>query len=54
LLEDYQTLLKFASANDFNALINKFQQPDIKYNSGLFDQLLVDKIVENISLVFSR
>jgi len=51
-LEDYQTLLKFASANDFNALINKFQQADIKYNSGLFDQLLVDKIVENISSVF--
>ncbi|WP_306349944.1 Eco57I restriction-modification methylase domain-containing protein [Flavobacterium sp. '19STA2R22 D10 B1'] len=51
-LEDYQTLLKFASANDFNALISKFQQADIKYNSGLFDQLLVDKIVENISSVF--
>ena len=51
-LEDYQTLLKFANANDFKALIKKFEQADKKYNSGLFDQLLKDKIVENISSVF--
>lgn len=51
-LEDYQTLLKFATANDFKALIKKFQQADKRYNSGLFDQLLKDKIVENISSVF--
>ena len=51
-LEDYQTLLKFANANDFNALINKFREADKRYNSGLFDQLLKDKIVENISSVF--
>jgi hypothetical protein len=51
-LEDYQTLLKFANANDFNALIKKFEQADKRYNSGLFDQLLKDKIVENISSVF--
>ena len=51
-LEDYQTLLKFADANDFNALIKKFEQADKKYNSGLFDQLLNDKIVGNISSVF--
>ncbi len=51
-LEDYQTLLKFASANDFKALIKKFEQADKRYNSGLFDQLLKDKIVENVSSVF--
>jgi len=51
-LEDYQTLLKFANANDFKALIKKFEQADKRYNSGLFDQLLKDKIVENISSAF--
>lgn len=51
-LEDYQTLLKFANANDFTALIKKFQQADKRYNSGLFDQLLKDKIIENVSSVF--
>ena len=51
-LEDYQTLLKFANTNDFNALIKKFEQADKRYNSGLFDHLLKDKIVENISSVF--
>lgn len=51
-LEDYQTLLKFANTNDFKALIKKFVEADKRYNSGLFDQLLKDKIVENISSVF--
>ena len=51
-LEDYQTLLKFANTNDFKALINKFQEADRRYNSGLFDQLLKNRIVENISSVF--
>jgi hypothetical protein len=51
-LEDYQTLLKFANANDFKALIEKFEEADKRYNSGLFDQLLKDKIVKNISSVF--
>lgn len=51
-LEDYQTLFKFANSNDFKALIQKFGQADKRYNSGLFDQLLKDKIVKNISSVF--
>ena len=51
-IEDYQTLLKFANTNDFNALVKKFQEADKRYNSGLFDQLLKDKIVGNISSVF--
>ena len=51
-LEYYQTLLKFANTNDFNALIEKFKEADKRYNSGLFDQLLKDKIIENISSIF--
>ncbi|MDL2311465.1 Eco57I restriction-modification methylase domain-containing protein [Bacteroidales bacterium OttesenSCG-928-B11] len=51
-LEDYQTLLKFANENDFKALIQKFQEADKRYNSGLFDQLLKEKIIENVSSVF--
>ena len=51
-LEVYQTLLQFATESDFNALIQKFIEADKRYNSGLFDQLLKDKIIENISSVF--
>jgi len=51
-LEDYQTLLKYADHNDFKALITKFQQADKRYNSGLFNQLLSDNLIENVSSVF--
>ncbi len=51
-LEDYKTLLKYADSNDFNALIIKFEQADKIYNSGLFDQLLSNEIIKNISSVF--
>jgi hypothetical protein len=51
-LEVYQTLLKFANENDFASLINKFEQADTTYNSGLFEQILADKIIENVSSVF--
>ena len=51
-LEEYQTLLKFANSTDFRALIRKFEDADRRYNSGLFDQLLKNKIIENISSVF--
>lgn len=51
-LEQYQTLLKYATDKDFEALIKKFEEADKRFNSGLFDQLLKDKIIENISSVF--
>ena len=51
-LETYQTLLQFADKKDFKALLKKFDQADKKYNSGLFDQFLSEKIIENISSVF--
>lgn len=51
-LETYQTLLQFANQQDFKALIKKFEQADKKYNSGLFDQFLSEKIIGNVSSVF--
>jgi hypothetical protein len=51
-LETYQTLLQFADKQDFKALLKKFNQADKKYNSGLFDQFLSEKIIGNISSVF--
>ena len=51
-LETYQTLLQFANQQNFKALLKKFNQADKKYNSGLFDQFLSDKIIGNISSVF--
>ncbi|MEW6616091.1 MAG: N-6 DNA methylase [Thermodesulfobacteriota bacterium] len=51
-LETYQSLLQFADKQDFKALLKKFDQADKKYNSGLFDQFLSEKIIGNISSVF--
>lgn len=51
-LEEYKTLLNFADAEDFQALVDKFRAADTRYNSGLFDQLLSDDIIGNISSVF--
>ena len=51
-LEVYQTLLQLATNDDFEALIEKFTKADKKYNSGLFDQLLSDEIIKNVSSVF--
>ena len=51
-LETYQTLLQYADQQDFKALLKKFDQADKKYNSGLFDQFLSEKIVGDISSVF--
>lgn len=51
-LEIYQTLLALANSDDFNSLIVQFSNADKKYNSGLFDQLLSDEIIKNVSSVF--
>lgn len=51
-LETYQTLFQFADRQDFKSLVKKFDQADKKYNSGLFDQFLSEKIIGNISSVF--
>lgn len=51
-LEDYQTLLRFATKKDFHALVSKFQMADKKYNSGLFKQQLKEQVLENSKSVF--
>jgi hypothetical protein len=51
-IEDYQTLFKMADEGNPHALIAKFKEADQRYNSGIFDQLLKDKIVADISSIF--
>lgn len=51
-LETYQTLLQFANSKDFSALLKKFNDADKKYNSGLFDQFLSEKIIGDVSSAF--
>ncbi|MDR2407680.1 MAG: hypothetical protein LBE13_06180, partial [Bacteroidales bacterium] len=51
-IEDYLTLFKMADEDTPYALIRKFKEADRQYNSGIFDQLLNDKIVLNISSIF--
>ncbi len=51
-LETYQTLLNFASNENYNALIQKFQEADRKYNAGLFNHPLIDEIISNNSSSF--
>ena len=51
-LETYKTLLNFAENNDFASLIKKFKEADKKYNAGLFDQPLTEKVVSDSSSAF--
>jgi hypothetical protein len=51
-IEEYQTLFKLAESGNYHALLEKFREADKRYNSGLFDQKLKDKVVENISSMF--
>lgn len=51
-LEVYRTLFLCADNGDANALITKFEEADRKYNSGLFEQSMVNQVVRNVSSVF--
>ncbi|MDR0585247.1 MAG: Eco57I restriction-modification methylase domain-containing protein [Treponema sp.] len=51
-IEDYRTLFKMADEGNPHALITKFKEADRRYNSGIFDQLLKDKILVDISSIF--
>lgn len=51
-LETYKTLLNFAENNDFDSLIKKFKEADKKYNAGLFNQPLKDKVISDSSSAF--
>jgi hypothetical protein len=51
-LETYKSLLNFANKSDFKALVKKFADADKKYNSGLFDQILSEELIGNVSSTF--
>lgn len=51
-LEDYKTLLNFADAKDFQALIEKLYQADKKYNAGLFKHTFAEEIINNNNSAF--
>ena len=51
-VEVYRTLLLCANRDDLNVLINKFEEADRKYNSGLFEQTLSEEIIRNLGSVF--
>lgn len=51
-LETYKTLLKCAENNDFASLIKKFKEADKKYNAGLFNQPLTNKVISDSSSAF--
>ena len=51
-IETYQLLLSIADHNRHNELVAKFREADKKYNSGLFEELLSENIVCNISSSF--
>lgn len=51
-IETYQKLLGIADKYSHKELIAKFKESDTKYNSGLFEELLSDDIICNISSSF--
>ncbi len=51
-IETYKDLLAIADGGNFDKLLEKFRKADTKYNSGLFDQALSDKVVCNASSAF--
>jgi len=53
-LEEYKTLLSFATKEDFKALLKKFEEADKKYNSGLFDNQYKENIISDNCSVFWR
>lgn len=51
-IETYQALLSIAENDSYSALIQKFREADRKYNSGLFDELLSENVIGQISSSF--
>lgn len=51
-IETYQVLLDIADHDSYTGLIAKFREADNKYNSGLFEELLSEDIIGNISSSF--
>ena len=51
-IETYQVLLKIADHNSHRELVAKFKEADNRYNSGLFEELLSESVICNISSSF--
>lgn len=51
-IETYQRLLTIADHNSHEELVAKFREADNKYNSGLFEELISEDIIGNISSSF--
>lgn len=51
-IETYQVLLKIVDHNSYKKLVAKFREADSKYNSGLFEELLSEDVICNISSSF--
>ena len=51
-IETYQRLLTIADHNSYEELIAKFKEADNKYNSGLFEELISENVIGNISSSF--
>lgn len=51
-IETYQALLNIADHNSHTELVSKFREADRKYNSGLFEELLSESIINNVSSSF--
>lgn len=51
-IETYQRLLRIAGRNDYQELIHKFHEADVRYNSGLFEERLSQKIICDVSSSF--
>lgn len=48
-IETYRALLNIAAHDNYTGLIAKFKEADLKYNSGLFEEMLSDEIIGNVS-----
>ena len=51
-IETYQRLLTIADHNSHKELVAKFKEADNKYNSGLFEELISEDVIGNISSSF--
>ncbi len=51
-IETYQRLLSIADHNSYEELVAKFREADKKYNSGLFEELISEDVIGNVSSSF--
>ena len=51
-IETYKDLLAIADGGNFDKLLEKFRKADTRYNSGLFEQALSERVVCNACSAF--